>query len=70
MVWPYGVKCNSAWLGLSYMLNLEKFKPSPYCVCSKRIRQSEIKNFYSHNSWRLSWTHKLITTKWCASSPS
>ena len=45
MVWPYGVKCNSAWLGLSYMLNLEKFKLSPYCVFSKCIRQSEIKNF-------------------------
>lgn len=35
MVWPYGVKCNSAWLGLSYMLNLEKFKLSPYCVFFK-----------------------------------
>ena len=35
MVRSYGVKCNSAWLGLSYMLNLEKFKPSPYCVFFK-----------------------------------
>ncbi len=64
------MECNFAWHVLVSMLNLEKFEPWPYCAFHKRKGWGEIKIFYTHNLWRLPWTHKLITTKWCASSPS